>query len=142
MEVKAEMAAKKRWMYVPPKSAKPKVSEDLKSTVKNKADDFVESFLKPNFIEEPPKDYEWNYIVDIFTKWHQRYLYFCSTWRCPGPDAISEYFELRFVRLEYVGKDKFNMAYMRHTGQWCEIFQDLTPDECIEDIRGNSLLQP
>jgi len=136
------MAAKKRWMYVPPKQAKPKVPEYVKATVKCRADDFVESFLKPQFIKPPPRDYEWNYPVDIFTKWHQRYFYFCSTWRSPRPDAISEFFEARFARLEYAGDEKFNMAYMRHTGQWWEIFQDLTLDQCIEEISINPLLWP
>ncbi len=136
------MAAKKRWMYVPPKPPKPKVPEYMKSAVENKADDFVESFLKPQFIKDPPKDLAWNYVVDISTKWHQRYFYFCSKWRSTGPNAISEFFEVRFARLEYVGEDKFNVAYMRHTGQWWEIFQELALDECIEEIKGNSLLQP
>ena len=53
------MATKKQWMYVPPKPAKPKVPEYLKSAVKSKADDFVESFLKPQFKKDPPKDYRW-----------------------------------------------------------------------------------
>ena len=135
------MASQKRWMYVPPKPTKPKVPEYEKAAVKYKADEFVESFLKPRFIKPPPKDYEWNYPVDIFTKWHQRYFYFCSTWRSPGPNAISEYFEIRFARLEYAGDDKFNLAYMRHTGQWWEIFQELTLDECMEEIRINPLLR-
>lgn len=129
------MAAKRRWMYVPPKPPMPKVPDHLKSDVKARADEFVESFLKPNFIKEMPEDYQWNYPVDVFTKWHQRYFYFCSTWRSPGPDAISEFFEHRFARLEYAGDEKFNVAYMRHTGQWREIFQSLTLAECIEEIR-------
>jgi hypothetical protein len=137
----ARMATKKRWMYVPPKPPKPKVPDSVKSVVKTKADEFVESFLKPNFIKPPPKDYQWNYPVDIFTKWHQTYFYFCSTWRSPGPNAISEYFESRFARLEYAGGEKFNMAYMRYTGQWWEIFQSLTLEECIEEMRTNPLLQ-
>src|SRR5208337_1865743 len=41
--------------------------------------------------------------------------YFCSTWRSPRSNAISEYFEISFARLEYAGGEKFNMAYMRHT---------------------------
>jgi len=49
---------------------------------------------------------------------------------------------VRFARLEYAGEEKFNMAYMRHTGQWWEIFQDLTLDECIDEIRTNPLFQP
>jgi hypothetical protein len=43
------------------------------------------------------------------------------------------------------GDDKFNMAYMRHTGQWWEIFQKLTLGRCIEEIikRPNRInLQP
>jgi len=48
---------------------------------------------------------------------------------------------VRFARLEYAGDEKFNMAYMRHTGQWWEIFQELTLDECIEEIRTNPLLR-
>ena len=91
---------------------------------------------------KPPKDYRWNYPVDIFTKWRRRYFYFCSTWRSPSPNTISEYFESRFVRLEFTGDEKFNMAFMRHTGQWCEIFEDFTLDRCIEEIRTNPLFQP
>jgi hypothetical protein len=129
-------------MYVPPKPPGPKLPENVKSEVQRKGDEFVEFFLKSNFIKEPPKDQRWNYLVDIFTKWHQRYFYFCSTWRSPGPNAISEYFEIKFARLEYAGDDKFHIAFMRHTGQWWEIFQDFTLDECIEEIRTKPLLQP
>ena len=38
-------------------------------------------------------------------------------------------------------QDKFNMAYMRYTDQWCEIFQGLTLDQCIEEIKVNPLLR-
>ncbi len=136
------MPTKKRWMYVPPKPPKPKVPEYLKTEVKDRADDFVESYLKPHFIKEVSKDYQWNYVVDLFTKWHQRYFYFCSKWRSPSPKAISEYFEGRFARMEYVGNNKFNMAYMRHTGQWWEIFQDFTLDQCIQEIKENPWFHP
>jgi hypothetical protein len=136
------MTTKKRRTKFPPKPPRPEVPEYLKTVVKTSADELVESFLKPTFIKEPPKDYRWNYPVDIFTKWRQRYFYFCSTWRSPHPDAISEYFESRFVRLEFTGDEKFNMAYMRHTGQWWEIFQELTLEDSIHEIRTNPLFQP
>ena len=129
-------------MHVPPNPPKPKIADDLKAEVQRKADEFLESYLKPTFIHPPPKDHQWNYIVDIFTKWHQRYFYFCSTYRCPSPNRISEFFESRFARLEFVGNKRFNVSYMRHTGQWWEIFQGLTLEECIEEIRGQELLHP
>jgi hypothetical protein len=116
--------------------------EDFKLTVQQKADEFLESYLKPNFILPPPKEPKWNYIVEIFTKWHQRYFYFCSQYRCVHPNCISEFFESRFARLEYVGDKKFNVSYMRHTEQWWEILQGLSLDECFEAIREQELLHP
>jgi hypothetical protein len=136
------MPTKKRWMKVPPKPARPKLPDDLKHEVQKKADTLLESYLRPTFILPPPKEPAWNYIVDIFTKWHQRYFYFCSTFRCVHENCISEFFESRFARLEYVGNRKFNVAYMRHTGQWWEILQGLSLDQCMEEIKEQILLHP
>ncbi|MGO9022463.1 MAG: hypothetical protein ACLQVJ_29350 [Syntrophobacteraceae bacterium] len=136
------MPANKRWMSVPRKPATPKIPDGLKLEVQRKADELLESYLKPNFILPPPQDPQWNYVVEIFTKWHQRYFYFCSKYRCPGQNCILEFFESRFARLEYVGIRRFNLSYMRHTGQWCEIFQGLTLEECLEEIRQQELLHP
>jgi len=129
-------------MHVPPTPAKPKMPDDLKLEVQRKADEFLESYLKPAFIRPPPEDHQWNYIVDLFTKWHQRYFYFCSKYRCPSPNRISEFFESRFARLEFVGNGRFNVSYMRHTGQWWEIFQQLTLEECFEEMKNFQLLHP
>lgn len=136
------MPTRRRWMHVPPKPAKPKLPDGLKLEVQRKADEFVESYLKPNFVLPPPEDPQWNYVVEIYTKWHQRYFYFCSKYRCPRSNCISEFFESRFARLEFVGNKKFNVSYMRHTGQWWEIYQGLTLEECILEIREQELLHP
>jgi hypothetical protein len=129
-------------MKVPPKPARPKIPDDLKLEVQRKADQFLESYLKPNFVLPPPQDPKWNYVVEIFTKWHQRYFYFCSKYRCHHANRISEFFESGFARLEYAGNLEFNLSYMRHTGQWCEIFQGLSLEECFEEIRKRELLHP
>ena len=133
------MPTKKQWVYAP---AKPKVPDYVKAEVQKKADQFVEAFLKPNFIKPPPEDTQWNYIVDIYTKWYRGNFFFCSKYHCPGPYAVSEYFEAKFARLEYAGNGKFNVAYMRHTEKWFEIFQDLTLGQCLEAIRDVPTLHP
>jgi len=69
-------------------------------------------------------------------------VYFCSKYHCPSPNAMTDYFESKFARLEYVGDRKFNVAYMRHTEQWWEILQGLTLEECFEEIRQQELLHP
>src|SRR5262249_24357303 len=43
--------------------------------------------------------------------------------RSRGPTAIKPTFEAPFVRLEYVGNRRFNLAYMRHTDKWWEVYQ-------------------
>ena len=80
--------------------------------------------------------------IDIHTKWHRSFFYFIATFRSPGPTAITPSFEAPFTRLEYVGKQRFNMAYMRHTGQWWEIRTGLSLEECFKAIKEEGIFQP
>jgi hypothetical protein len=136
------MPPRKQWVYSPQKASRPKVSDSTKAEVQRKANELIESFLKPEFIKPHPEDAEYNYIVDIYTKWYRSYFYLCAKYRCPAPNCIAEFFETKFARLEYAGNDKFNLAYMRHTEQWWETDQELTLEECLERIREDSLFQP
>ena len=43
-------------------------------------------------------------------------------------------FETKFARMEYVGNERFNLSYMRHTQKWWEIYQELTITECLKLI--------
>jgi len=132
---------RKMWMYVPPKPPKPKVPEDLKAEVTAQAETLIEEW-KPQFIKEPPKEDQFNYIVDLYTKWFRGYFYFCAKYACPGPTAISPFFESRSARMEYVGERRFNLAYMRHTGEWIEVEHGLTVNACLEAIRKDAYYQP
>lgn len=101
----------------------------------------VDSALKPKHVK-PPNDPRFNYIVDISTKWHGRFFYFVSKYACPGPNAISPFFEAPFTRLEYQRNGRFSLAYMRHTGQWWQVYAELTLDEALKAIREQRLFQP
>jgi hypothetical protein len=125
---------RKTWRLSPPRKLRNKVPESVKARVQEKADDLIRSTLKPEHIK-PPTDARFNYVVDIYSKWYQSYFYFCATYRSPAPNSISEFFESRFARLEYAGNEAFNLSYMRHTGQWIELFTNLTLDECLESIK-------
>ena len=141
MKGKGMAKSKKMWVYSPPKPPKPKVPESVKAEVEKKAIELVEFTLKPK-IEPPPKDECFNYLVDIYTKWHRNYLYFCSKYCSPDPNAISPHFETRFARLEYTGEDRFILSYMRHTGKWWELYEGLTLDECLKAIRDEPHFMP
>ena len=132
----------KMWIRKPPKQPKSKVPDTIKLDVEAKARGLVDTVLKPGHIKALSGDERFNYIVDIYSKWHGNYFYFYSKYACPGPNAISPYFEAKFARLEYIVNGRFNLSYMRHTGKWWEIYFDLSIDECIATIRDEPLFMP
>lgn len=130
----------RQWTWAP---AKPKaVPQSLKDDLTAKAGELVERHLKPVHVKPPPKNTQWNYIVDIFTKWQGRYFYFMAKYACPGPNAILPFFEVGFVRMEYLSCGNFNMAYMRHTGQWWQIRDDVPMEEALQVVCNESIFQP
>ncbi len=131
----------KMWIYTTPKPLKSKVPDDLKAQVTEKAEELLEQW-RPNHIKQPPEGYQYNYIVELYTTWIRSYFYFCAKYACPGATAISPFFESRFARLEYVGNGRFNLAFMRHTGQWIETELGLTIDQCLKAIREDGLYCP
>lgn len=131
-----------QWVYSPRKPAPPKVPEALKHRVETEANELIESVLKPRYIQPPPENLQFNYLVDLYSKWRGCYFYFCSKYASPGPYAISPFFDDKFARLEYIGRDRFNLAYMRYTGQWIEIFGDQTLDECLAAVRDDPWFHP
>ena len=133
---------RKEWVYSPPKPAKPTVPPALKAEVGARANALVELALKPAHIKPPPADERFNYLIDINTKWYRGYFYFCATHCSPGPNAISPSFETRFARLEYAGGNGFNLAFMRHTGQWVELYPGLSLDEALATIRDDPSFHP
>jgi len=135
------MAIKRlQWVYRPgPASSIP---DAVKNKIKAKADEIVETMFKPPYVKPPPKKPRFNYIVDIYTKWHKNCLYFRAKYACPGPNALSPFFEDSFTRLAYLANGRFNLAYMRHTGKWCEVFTDLSMEEVFAAIRDEPFSHP
>lgn len=135
-------SSRKQWVYAPPKPKKPPVPDAVKADVASKAHELVESVLKTRHVNPPPDDAQFNYIVDIGTKWYGSSLFFFATYRSPGPTALSPTFEARFARLEYRGADRFGLAFMRHTGQWVEPYADQSLHQCLAAIRDDPWFFP
>jgi hypothetical protein len=129
------------WIYAPPKRPKPTVSEEVKAAVTAQAELLLAEW-RPKYIKPPPPGYQFNYIVELYGKWFRSYFYLCAKYACPGPTALSLFFEAWFARLEYVGDRRFNLAFMRHTGQWVELERGLTMDQCFQSLREESFYQP
>jgi hypothetical protein len=114
----------------------------LKDELDTKARQLIETVLKPQHVQPPTKDAQFNYIMDITTKWLGSKCYFISIYACPGPNAISPTFETKFARMEYVGDGKCALAFMRHTGEWVELYGSATVDDCMTAIRDDPWFVP
>jgi len=44
--------------------------------------------------------------------------------------------------MEYVGNGKFALSFMRHTGQWVELYDAVSVDECLKATRDDPWFQP
>ena len=132
--------SKKQWVWA---KAKPsEVPDALKQRLSIKANALIEEYIKPEHVKPPPKNPRFNYIEDVFTKWRGRYFYFTAKYACPGPNSISPSFEVGFARLEFVGDDRFDLAYFRHTGKWWTIFSELTVDEALKIVKDGGHFTP
>ena len=114
----------------------------IKQEVNQKAGELIKNVLKPKHVQSPPKGRQLNYLVDITTKWLGSKCYFISIYRSPGPHAISPTFETKFARMEYVGNGKFALSFQRHTGQWVELSDARSVDECLTAIRDDPWFVP
>jgi hypothetical protein len=132
----------KTWARSSRGPSKAKVPDFVKASISIKAQQLIDDHLKPAHIRPPPQKADFNYLIDLHVKWHGRYLIFCATYTSPGPNALSPTFEARFARMENVGRDKYNLSYMRHTERWCEVYWGLTLEECLTAIKEESIFWP
>lgn len=134
-----DMKRKRQWSFSPKKPPKPKLSVGEKHTIQDCLQPIVEDFKK-KIPKNPHK--EFNYLVDVYSKWFQNYFYFCEKFKSENPDRFVDEFEEKFLRLTYTGKNQFTLSFLRHTGQWMPVVTNLTLDECKEMIIKNPIFHP
>ena len=129
----------KSWFYNPkPKS----VPEELKLKIELKAKNLIELELKKKYIKGKNPNNDYNYIADIYYKWIGYRFYLCSKYNCPSPNAISPSFESKFARLKFIGNDKFQLFFMRYTGEWINLHQDVSFEKAFKAIKEEPYFTP
>jgi hypothetical protein len=56
--------------------------------------------------------------------------------------TLSEEFDAPFARLDWISRDRFDLQWHRHTGQWWRLYSGLTLDEAVQTINADGHLQP
>ena len=68
---------------------------------------------------------------------------YAEGFRSDDPEnAIEPEFESPFARIEYLSRDRFDLAYFRHTGQWWTVYRDLSLAEALSLMETEGIFHP
>jgi len=115
-----------QWFYVGARGSGGKLSVAKKLAITAECENLIASVLMPRFLPEI-RPTEFNYPITIYGKWHGNKYRFITRFRSDDPNSISPEFEAPFARLAYVGRDRFDLSYYRHTGEWFRLWLLKTP---------------
>jgi hypothetical protein len=116
-------------------------SEAEKASVTAACEHLITDFMKPRFLPEI-RPTQFNYPVDILGKWRGAQYRFIQRYRSGFPDNLGEEFDAPFARLDWTRRDRFDLQWHRHTGQWWRLYSGLTLDEAVQTIKADGHLQP
>ena len=132
--------ARRQWVYVGARAGnKPSSAEKLAITAA--CEKLIVSALVPRFLPEI-RPTEFNYPIALYGKWHGNKYRFITRYRSDDPASIEPEFEAPFARLEYVGRDRFDLSYHRHTGEWFRLYEAVSLAEAMDLIGQGEHFQP
>jgi len=123
----------KRWAAGPPTAEKAPVTAACQR--------FIDGVLKPRFLPAI-RPTQFNYPVDILGAWYGNRYRFMQRYRSGFPENLGEEFDAPFTRLDWVGRDRFDIQWHRHTGAWLCLYRGLSLGEALKTIETDGLLHP
>jgi hypothetical protein len=121
------------------------LTSEEKAAIAALCERFIEETLKPRFLPEilPTR---FNYAVELLGKWRGNRYSFATRFRSGFPDNTGEEFNSAFTRLDYVegtpAGPRFDVMWLRHTGQWFRLHAGVTLEEALHLIDTDSRLHP
>jgi hypothetical protein len=120
----------------------PKIDEIEKRSITHACEAFIDKVLKPRFLPEIRPNDRFNYPIDIRGDWRAGRYRFMQRYRVGGGPNDGQEFDAPFARLDRLGKDRFAIYWMRHTGEWMPFEAGVTLAEAFELIETVNVLQP
>lgn len=122
--------------------AKPVVpDEQEKQKIVTACDAFVRDVLKPRFLPEiRPSDF--NYAIDIRCAWAGGRYRFLTRYRVGSGENAGNTFDAPFASLVRTGRDRFDLDWMRHTGQWWPLYEGKSLAQALRILETDELLFP
>ena len=85
---------------------------------------------------------QFNYPIDIVGKWHGAKYRFIQRYRSGFEENPGEEFDAPFARLDWIGRDRFDIQWHRHTGEWHRLHRGLNLVDALETLRTDQILHP
>jgi hypothetical protein len=135
------MARKKQWMLATRtrRPAPPDVLE--KGVIVAACEAFIRDVLRPRFLPKITPT-EWNYVIDIHGAWTAGRYRFIQRYRSGMEHNRGEEFDAPFARVDRVGRDRFDIYWMRHTGKWWRLHARVTLAEALRILETDGHLHP
>ena len=116
-------------------------SEAEKADVTTACERLIEDFLKPRFLPAI-RPTTFNYPVDILGKWHGTKYRLIQRYRSGFPENLDQEFDAPFARLDWISRNRFDIQWHRHTGEWFRVHRNLELAQAIETLKSDGLLHP
>ena len=121
------------WVYVCGRAGnKPSPSE--KPVIIATCEAFIANVLRPRFLPEIKPREIGNYPIAIYGKWHGNKYRFITRYRSDDPRSYEPEFEAPFARIDYVGRNCFDLCWHRHTGEWVPMSERISLTEALQSI--------
>lgn len=102
---------------------------------------FIDDVLKPRFLPVI-RPTAFNYPIDIRGRWHGNRYRFLQRYRSGFPENLGEEFDSPFARLDWIGHDRFDIQWHRHTGAWHRLYRDVSLAEALKTLETDGVLHP
>jgi len=97
--------------------------------------------LKPRFLPKI-RPTEWNYVIDIHGAWAAGRYRFIQRYRSGMQHNRGEEFDAPFARIDRMGRGRFDIYWMRHTGKWWRLYTGVTLAEALRILETDGILHP
>ena len=135
------MPPAKQWTKAARAARPERPSETEKQAIIAACEAFIDDVLKPRFL---PRIWptEWNYMIDIHGAWAAGRYRFLQRWRSGMAHNRGEAFDAPFARIDRIGRDRFDIYWMRHTGKWWRLHVGVTRPEALHLLETDEVLHP
>ena len=132
--------AKRVWMYVGGRAGnKPPPAE--KAAITLACERLIAAVLRPRFLPVVRPSATFNYPVAMEGKWLGNKYRFFTRYRSDDPTSLAAEFNAPFARLDYVGRNRFDFLWHRHTGEWHRVAEGLSLTEALMPTSSDTVLR-